>query len=102
MKFENGHWLDSTMLMDNIQETQSFILAFTQTTELTQNGYPALSLNIIKTTHKHLMSNAREQDKSPRKFRNIQNYICPIIANNLGEKTFITIGPKDLKPTDNA
>ncbi|MCY4674260.1 MAG: Fic family protein [Bacteroidetes bacterium] len=96
MKFEGGYSPDSTTLVNDIQEIKNYFSALNIATESMRRGSITLSLDVVKTAHFHLMNSTRGQDKSPGKFRTLQNYIGPFGATT-NEMTFVPIAPEDLK-----
>lgn len=54
-----------------------------------------INLEVIKTMHKILMKDVRGQEKSPGKYRNIQNWIGPRNCT-VQEAIFVPPGPEDV------
>ena len=100
MKFESGYSPESATLMNDIQEIKNYFSALNIATESMREESLSLSLDIVKTAHFHLMNSTRGQDKSPGKFRTIQNYIGRLGAT-VDQMTFVPIAPEDLKPALN-
>ena len=95
MKYEGGQSPDSTRLAHDIQEVVNYRKALDTASKLMRKDSVCLSLEIVKAAHYQLMDSARGQDKSPGRFRTIQNYIGTPGLGMAGIR-FIPIEPEQL------